>query len=315
MTKCLSCYQPLQETDLGEYHAKCRKTLFGQSDVVDFDLDLERIDELAKDMVRRQLAVTGVQPKLSLELHKEKGHKPRLTLVNVGGRYILKPPHAQYPNLPENEDLMMHLAEDWGLVTAKHTLVRLKSGELAYLAHRFDRSAAAKPIHQEDFCQLSERLTEDKYKSSLEQVAKLLLKYSTQPGIDAQRFYELCVFCYITGNADMHLKNFSLQYLEDGTRWLSPAYDLVCTRLAMPKDEEQTALTLNGKKKKLLERDWAELAKRLYLTTKYLTGFKKRVKQWQSDKLYARVEDSFLPDSYKTTFLALVSERLSKLGY
>src|SRR5690606_38148602 len=123
------------------------------------DFDIRQVEEMAAQIVVKSVAVTGVQPKLSLQLEKRTHETPRLTIVGLHGDYILKPPSAEYAGLPENEDLTMHLAALAGISTARHTLIRLRSGELAYLTKRFDRDKGRK-IAVEDFCQLSENLTE-----------------------------------------------------------------------------------------------------------------------------------------------------------
>jgi serine/threonine-protein kinase HipA len=148
--------------------------------------------------------------------------------------------------LPEIEDLTMHLTTLAGIKTVPHSLIRLKSGNLAYITKRIDRNKKKK-IHMEDMCQLTERLTEDKCHGSYEQIAKAVLKYSVNPGLDVINFYEQVVFSYLTGNADMHLKNFSLIDRPEMGYTLSEAYDMVTTALVNPADKEDLALTLNAK--------------------------------------------------------------------
>ncbi len=208
--------------------------------------------ELAEQVVRSSITVTGVQPKLSLDLEpaKQTTLPQRFTIVGLWGTYILKPPTKQYPYLPEVEDVTMHLASLSKIKTVPHSLIRLQNGSLAYLTKRIDRNKSEK-IHMEDMCQLTERLTEHKYDGSYEQIAKAILKFSANPVLDVINFYEQVVFSFLTGNADMHLKNFSL--IKDPLLGysLAPAYDMVATALVNPSDKEELALTLNGKKRKL----------------------------------------------------------------
>src|SRR5690606_38986653 len=140
--------------------------------------------------------------------------------------YILKPPTPHYQQLPEVEDLTMHLAALAKIKTVPHSLIRLQSGKLAYITKRIDRTKKGK-LHMEDMCQLTERLTEHKYQGSYEQIAKAILKYSALPGLDLVNFFELVVFSFLTCNADMHLKNFSLIQQPGMGMVFSPAYDLV----------------------------------------------------------------------------------------
>ncbi|WP_242917242.1 HipA domain-containing protein [Pontibacter liquoris] len=197
------------------------------------------------------MTVTGVQPKLSLELSagEREGAPKRLTNVGLWGGYILKPPSKHYIELPEVEDLTMHLATIAGITVVPHSLIRLQSGNLAYITRRIDRTRKGK-LHKEDMCQHTERLAEDKYHGSYEQIAKSIRRYSTNPGLDVVNFYEQVLFSFLIGNADMHLKNFSLLLQPALGPVLAPAYDLVATALVNRADEKDMALMLNGKKKK-----------------------------------------------------------------
>ena len=224
MRNCLCCYQPLKE-DEKDFHTSCAKQLFGTTQPPILDFDAKQLDELAKQIVIKSIAVTGVQPKLSLQLSKQNNESPRLTIVGLYGDYILKPASKEYVELPQNEDLTMHLASLVKIKTAKHSLIRLRSGELAYITKRFDRNRKGR-IAMEDFCQLSENLTEHKYRGSIEKVGKLTYQYTTNKGFEVQRLFELVLFSYLTGNTDMHLKNFSLIENTLSEYELSPAYDL-----------------------------------------------------------------------------------------
>ena len=208
MSKCFYCYQRLEHGQQ-DYHPTCAKKIFGTTQVPLIDFDLQQLEELAKQNIMNRKAVTGVQPKLSLHIEKLKNKPSRLTKVGLHGDFILKPQSFQYQELPENEDLTMHLAELVLIKTARHGLIRLKSGELAYITQRFDRNKGEK-IAVEDFCQLSENLTEHKYRGSIEKIGKLTYSFTKNKGYETQRLFELIIFCYLTGNADMHLKNFSL---------------------------------------------------------------------------------------------------------
>ena len=254
--RCLYCYQELN-SDEKDFHPACSKKIFGtpQPPVVDFEES--QMEEMAKRIIRSHSAVTGVQAKLSLEISngENKNEPGRFTIVGLWGGYILKPPSKDYEQLPEIEDLTMHLAGIAGIETVPHSLIRLSSGQLAYLTKRIDRNKKRK-IHMEDMCQITERLTEDKYRGSHEQIAKAILKYSVNPGLDVVNFYEQVLFSFLTGNADMHLKNFSLINMPGVGYTLSPAYDMVATELVNPEDNEELALTLNARKNKIARKDF-----------------------------------------------------------
>lgn len=251
---CLYCYQ---ESDT-DFHPRCSKKFFGSTEPPKVPYTEDDLLKLAEQMIKGRTTITGVQPKLSLHIEKPDNEPEKLTIVGLWGSYILKPQSALWPALPEIEDLTMHLAQASNIRTADHSLVKLKSGEFAYLTKRMDRQNSQK-IHMEDMCQLLGRLTEDKYKSSHEQIAKVIKLHSMNPGLDLVRFYNLTLFSFLTGNADMHLKNFSLIRNEDGKHELSPAYDLVSTALVVKDDDEELALALCGKKKRLKRSDF-ELA-------------------------------------------------------
>ena len=266
MGKCLYCYKPLTDGER-DFHQKCSKQFFGVKDAPILDFGKDDLKAIAQQIVIRSVTITGVQAKLSLALEKIDKQNSRLTIVGLWGDFILKPPSETFPQLPENEDLTMKLATLCGIKTAEHSLIRLASGELAYITKRFDRTKGKK-VHVEDFCQLTETLTEHKYRSSMEKVGKALKNFSTNTGFDALAFFELTIFCFLTGNADMHLKNFSLLKTQSGEIQFSPAYDLVSTKLAMPQDLEEIALTINGKKNRLKKVDFEKLGESLGISVK-----------------------------------------------
>jgi serine/threonine-protein kinase HipA len=273
-------------------------------------LGKEELQEMARRLIVRSVAVTGVQPKLSLDLEKVNARTNRLTVVGLWGGFIMKPPTEQFEALPENENLTMKLADLCGIKTAVHTLIRLQSGELAYLTKRFDRQGNRK-IHIEDLCQLTETLTEYKYRGSIEKVGKTIRTYTTNKGLDALTLFELVVFCFITGNADMHLKNFSLVRFDNGEVALSPAYDLLSTKLAMPEDVEESALTINGKKNRLKRTDFDELAIKLGIPAKSSERVYAKLAKKQPEMLEL-IEQSFLPDNMKDKYAKLLIERLER---
>ena len=310
MMNCLYCYQPLNKDEI-DFHPSCSKKIFGTTQPPVIDFDLKQLEELAKQIVIESKAVTGVQPKLSLNIKKQINEVPRLTIVGLQGDFILKPPSEQNKELPENEDLTMHLAELARIKTAKHSLIRLHSGELAYLTKRFDRNKGQK-IAVEDFCQLSERLTEEKYRGSIEMIGKIANKFTTNNGIEAQRLFELILFCYLTGNADMHLKNFSLIENLLGEFELSPAYDLLNTAIVIPDDKEESALTINGKKSKINIKDFNVLATSLKINEKSQQAIYARLNKILP-KWIECIHDSFLSKNLQKTYIEILQKKHAKL--
>ena len=307
MPKCLYCYKELNANET-DFHKACSKQFFASATPPLLTLNKEQLETLAKEIIVRSIAVTGVQPKLSLQLEKTRNEAPRLTLVGLYGDYILKPPSEQYPCLPENEDLTMNLAEVAGIRTAAHSLIRLSSGELAYITRRFDRQNGQK-IAVEDFCQLTETLTEHKYRGSVEKIGKLVRQFTTNKGYEQQRLFELILFCYLTGNTDMHLKNYALIENALGQYELSPAYDLLSTVLVLS-DEEESALTINGKKNRLKRTDFDSVAKSLQINEKTVAAiyqrFTKILPIWQQ-----WIERSFLSAEMKKQYSDLIIAKLA----
>ena len=295
-----------------DYHPHCAKRYFGTTTVPGFPYRHTEIKELAKEVVRSQTAVTGVQAKLSMDIEKLQ-HESRFTIVGLWGRFILKPQTELYPYLPELEDLTMHLAEVAKIQVVPHTLVRFADGQLCYLTRRVDRTTKGAKLPMEDMCQLSEKLTENKYRGSHEQIAKLILHYSSAPKLDLERFWEIVLFSWITGNSDMHLKNFSIYSPIPDNYQLAPAYDLLNTLLVMPSDTEELALTLNARKKKIKLQDFRSAMMNSGLDEKVIQNMLKKFhsaeKQW-----YDWIERSFLPLEMKNGFIAMIKERLSRLN-
>jgi serine/threonine-protein kinase HipA len=313
MNRCLYCYQPLH-SDEKDFHSSCCKKIFGQSEVPVLPYREDQFEDLATEIIKTSASVTGVQSKISL--HLGKGNKDeatkRFTLVGLWGAYILKPPSQNYPQLPEVEDLTMHLAQIAKIKVVPHSLIRLQSGNLAYITKRIDREKNRK-LHMEDMCQLTERLTEDKYNGSYEQIAKAINKYSIYPGLDVVSFYEIVLFSFLTGNADMHLKNFSLFEQSNSGMALSPAYDLLATALVKPTDDEDLALTLNGKKKKIIRDDFLDAFSTIKLEEKQQQNiFNKMTNAKQS--WIETVKISFLTNEFKLKFIELIKDRFERLG-
>jgi serine/threonine-protein kinase HipA len=312
MNRCLFCYGLLDNHE-ADFHSACSRKIFNQVTPPVFNYLESQMEELALQVVRSQMAVTGVQPKISLGLSAGTGkNEPkRFTIVGLWGGYILKPPTLHYTQLPEVEDLTMHLADIAKIRAVPHTLIRLQSGNLAYLTKRIDRDKKNK-LHMEDMCQITERLTEDKYHGSYEQVAKAILKHSANPGLDVINFFEQVLFSFLTGNADMHLKNFSLIRQPGIGNILSPAYDMVATALVNPADDEDMALTLNGKKKKINSKDFIIAFTSLNLDAKQQENIFKKMEK-SKDKWLEFIDISFLSTEFKSSYKNIIRDRFSRL--
>lgn len=309
MKRCLYCYQELTDREI-DFHPRCANKIFGSADIPLLPYTKDKIEALALQVVRSQTTLTGVQAKLSLNIEKTKGEPKRFTIVGLWGRYILKPQTEQFKHLPEVEDLTMHLAEIAKVKVVPHSLIRFQDGELAYITKRIDRTSNGKKLAMEDMCQLSERLTEYKYKGSYEQIAKVIMKYSTAPKLDVVNFWEQVLFSWITGNADMHLKNFSLYSVRKGTYALTPAYDMVSTTLVIPEDTEELALTLCGKKRKIKRSDFVVAMSGSGLEDKIIEKMFAKFEKI-SEKWFEFIDISFLPDDMKELYKQIIADKVA----
>ena len=310
---CLYCYKKTDGVIETDFHERCSLEFFGTPKAPILAYSLNQMSELAKDIVERSVAVPGVQPKLSLSLVSdaiEGNSRERLTVVGaLRGNYIFKPPSEHYPEIPQNEHVTMRIAESFGIKTVKSSLIRLQSGELSYITKRIDRTDCGEKIHMLDMFQILEAF--DKYKSSMEKVGKAVGEYSNDTLLDQLYFFELSVFSFLTGNNDMHLKNFSM--INTGNKWvLAPAYDLLNVTIINPEDKEELALTLDGKKKKLKRANFEHLGKVLGLNTKQIDGvFKRLIKN--KPLAFDWIDNSFLSDDYKVKYKTLLEERYKLL--
>ncbi|SDX72499.1 serine/threonine-protein kinase HipA [Flavobacterium degerlachei] len=311
--KCLYCYKPLADDAVGDFHEQCSLEFFGSKQQPVFEHSLKQMVDLAKNVVERSVAVPGIQPKLSLSIVNDTihdGNKGRLTVVGaLGGNYIFKPPSAQFLEMPENEHVTMRIAEAFGINTVMSSLIRLQSGELSYITKRIDRTETGEKIHMLDMFQITEAF--DKYKSSMEKIGKALDEFSDNTLLDKVYFLELAIFSFLTGNNDMHLKNFSM--IHSGDTWtLAPAYDLLNVAIVNPDDTEELALTLEGKKKKLKWEHFKKLGSTLGLNEKQIKGMAKR---FQKNKPIAIqwINNSFLSDAFKEKYKVLLEERYHRL--
>lgn len=311
--KCLFCYKELADNEI-DFHSSCSRKIFGATTAPELPYTRDNLTELARRVVRSQTTLTGVQAKLSLDIKKGgRNEAERFTIVGLWGRYILKPQTERFAHLPELEDLTMHLAEIAKIQVVPHSLIRFSDGELCYITRRIDRTENGEKLAMEDMCQLTERLTEHKYKGSYEQIAKVIQKYSSVPKLNLINYWEQVVFSWITGNADMHLKNFSLYSKVNQQYNLTPAYDMLSTALVMEEDTEELALTLNGKKRKIRKSDFEISMRALGLEEKVIRNiFNKFLKV--KDKWFDFIDISFLPEEMKIAYKDIITNRLTLLN-
>ena len=309
MSKCLYCYKELGEGEV-DFHKACSKKFFGVPTAPELPYSLDELDTLAAQVIKSQTTLTGVQAKLSLHLDRHEGSK-RLTIVGLWGDFIFKPQTQSYKTLPENEDLTMHLAEIAKIKVVPHTLIRLQDGTLGYLTKRIDRTSEGGKIPMEDMCQLTERQTEYKYKSSYEQIAKVIAKHSYVPLLDLTDFYEQVFFNWLVGNNDMHLKNYSL-YAPKGKWVLTPAYDLLNVSMVNPKDTEELALTLNAKKNRIKKSDFVRAMETSGISPKVFDNILAKYRKLLP-KFNEIIDLSFLDKEDKEIYKQSITSRLARI--
>ena len=314
MSKCLLCYQELEEGQV-DFHPACARKIFGSDAAPILPYTRDNMSELARMVIRTSASVTGVQAKMSLDVNRGGKNEPaKFTIVGLWGKYIFKPQSGKYPCLPELEDLTMKMAESAHIRTARHTLIRLADGELGYLTLRMDRGPKGEKISMLDMCQLSNRLTEHKYYGTYLQLAETIKKYSSAPMLDVQRFWEVVLFSWITGNSDMHCKNFSLLDTGGGEYALAPAYDLLAVLLADPEDSEEMAMSFAvGGEKSGFDRStfvtaFIQSGIPAAVANKMIERMKGHLPEWE--KLIAQ---SFLPERMKADYCQLLKKRISQL--
>ena len=268
----------------------------------------EQRQEAASRAVK--MSVQGVQPKLSARLLIK---DTKFEIVDQNGTFIIKPQSDLYLQVPENEDLTMKMAAAFGIEVPLTGLIYSKDGSFSYFIKRFDRYAKTKKYHVEDFAQLTENTRDTKYNWSMEKLIPVLDKFCSFPMLEKRKLFRRVLFCFLTGNEDMHLKNFSL--ITRGSKVeLSPAYDLLNTTIATGKAVEEMALPLAGKKsnisRKLLFDYYA--SERMNLNQKTIDSEIQNLTNKKTD-LEKLIGISFLSAEMKKKYLELLNERYERL--
>lgn len=303
MKRCPITYE---ECGTEQYSLKGLHLLSRQlNDSFYFPYSTEEQLQLAAKLATK-MSIAGVQPKISVRLNVKEA---RFSITERGGTYIIKPQHPYFPEVPENEDLTMKLAAMYGINTPVHGMIYGSNGQLSYFIKRFDRHGAHKKWGVEDFAQLSSATRKTKYESSMEKVGQIIEEYCTFPMVEKLKLFKLTVFCFVIGNDDMHLKNFSLIHYPDKVE-LSPAYDLLNTQIILKSDEEM-ALPLRGKKRKLRREHFVDyfgherLGLRIELLEETLEELARVVSSWK-----ALIQKSFLSLQKQEAYLAVLEKNL-----
>lgn len=265
--------------------------------------------ELRQEAANRakKLSIQGVQPKLSAAVSII---DQEFKIVDQFGTYIIKPQNDLFPQLPENEDVTMRMAKAFGLEVPFHGMLYAKDGSLSYFIKRFDRYGKGKKWATEDFAQLTGNTRDTKYRFTMEKLIPVLDEYCSFPAIEKADFFKRILFCYVTGNEDMHLKNFSL-ITQKGKTTLTPIYDFLNSTIAIKNPEEEIALMLKGKKRNLRAADFIDYyaKERLLLNEKTINTILNQMKN-ATPKWKELLEISFLSDVMKEKYLELLENRV-----
>ncbi|WP_016989162.1 HipA domain-containing protein [Flavobacterium sp. ACAM 123] len=266
--------------------------------------------ELRQEAANRakKLSIQGVQPKLSAAVSIV---DQEFKIVDQFGTYIIKPQNDLFPQLPENEDVTMRMAKAFGLDVPFHGMLYGKDGSLSYFIKRFDRHGKGKKWATEDFAQLTANTRDTKYRFTMEKLIPVLDEFCSFPAIEKADFFKRILFCFVTGNEDMHLKNFSL-ITKNGKTTLAPIYDFLNSTIAIKNPNEEIALPLKGKKSNLKASDFIDYyaKERLQLNEKtiatILDQMKKATPKWKE-----LLDISFLSHEMKEKYLELLESRIA----
>ncbi|MCE5293841.1 MAG: HipA domain-containing protein [Chlamydiales bacterium] len=306
MNRCPITYEML---DSGRYSKKGLMQLSRSlKNLAEFPFSAQEQRELAMQYASK-LSIQGVQPKLSVRLNT--AHE-QFEIVESGGTFIVKPPHQIYNEVPENEGITMRLAKVFGIDVPLHGLMYNKDGTKSYFIKRFDRIARGHKLAVEDFSQLLGHSRNTKYDSSMEKVSSVLDKHCTFPLIEKRKLFRRTLFCFLVGNEDMHLKNFSLIRANNKIEQ-TPAYDLLNTAILL-KSGEELALPLRGKKSKLTKDDLFDYfaSSRLGLSAKVVQEELANL-QNTGPQLESLIQESFLSIETKERYIQLLKERIKRI--
>lgn len=307
MNKCPLTYQPCGgEKYSGEGLRKLSRYL---TDLHDFPYSAFEIRQTAAVNMKK-MSIQGVQPKVSALLNIK---KQTFEIVETGGLFIIKPQHDHFPQMPENEDLTMKMAALTGIETPLHGLIWCSDGTLSYFIKRFDRIEKKNKLPLEDFGQLAQLPPEQKYDYTLEKTVKIIETYCTFPVIEKRHFFKRILFSFLTGNEDMHLKNFSLITRNNRVE-LSPAYDLLNSTILLGPQAEESALMLAGKRKNLSKRDLVDYfgGEKLGLNSTVIAAvlgeLSEALPQWET-----LIGQSFLSVNARVAYLDILKKRCERL--
>ncbi len=309
MNRCPITYNLCEEDTYSEKGLKLLSPTLKSLSLLEFTAEELRAEAMYR---ASKMSIQGIQPKLSAILNIKDG---LFVIVDKSGRYILKPQHHIFPELPQNEDLTMRLAASIGVEVPLHGLIYSKDGSLTYFIRRFDRKGQKDKIAVEDFAQLAGLSRDTKYNFSMERLVKLIDDYCTFPTIERAKLFKLVLFNFLIGNEDMHLKNYSIIIRNDKVE-LSPAYDLLNSSIVLKGDIEEIALSLKGKKSNLNRDILVNYfgKERCNLTDKIIERILETI-QTELPSWFNLIDISFLSNEMKGKYRDLLQKRINILGF
>jgi serine/threonine-protein kinase HipA len=307
MKRCPITYEPCENSLYSEKGLKLLSQNLVNLELLAYTAEEQRAEAMARAV---KLSIQGVQPKLSAVLNIREG---KFDLVDTGGKYILKPQHHLFKQLPENEDVTMRMAKLAGIAAPLHGLIWSKDMSLTYFIKRFDRAGHKEKIPVEDFAQLGLMTRDTKYNYSMEKLVLLIDTYCTFPMIEKAKLFRIVLFNYLVGNEDMHLKNYSVIRKGDKTE-LAPAYDLLNTTIVLKGNTEEIALSLAGKKSNLTRKVLVDYfgKERCGLTGKVIESNLLALSQ-AKEKWYSLLDVCFLSGELKEKYAILLDKRIKIL--
>lgn len=309
MNRCPITYEPCGELLYSQAGLKLLSPVLKDLALLDYTAKELRIEAMVR---ASKMSIQGVQPKLSAVLNIKNGS---FDVVDKNGRYILKPKHHIFPELPQNEDLTMHLASTIGIEVPLHGMVYAKDRSLTYFIRRFDRKGQKDKVPIEDFAQLAGMSRDTKYNYSMEKLVRLIDDFCTFPAVEKARLFKRVIFNYLIGNEDMHLKNYSV-IVQAKKVEISPAYDLLNSTIVLKGDIEEIALPVNGIRRNLNKDILINYfgKERCALTEKVieknLEEIKSKLPQW-----FFLIDNSFLSSEAKEKYRLLLQKRLKVMGW
>jgi len=309
MNRCPITYNPCEEDSYSEKGLKLLSPTLKSLSLLEYTAEELRIEAMHRAV---KMSIQGIQPKLSAILNIKDG---LFVIVDKSGRYILKPQHHIFPELPQNEDLTMRLAASIGVEVPLHGLIYSKDGSLTYFIRRFDRKGQKDKIAVEDFAQLAGLGRDTKYNFSMERLVNLIDNYCTFPAVEKAKLFKLVLFNFLIGNEDMHLKNYSIIIRNDKVE-LSPAYDLLNSSIVLKGDIEEIALSLKGKKRNLNRNILVNYfgKERCNLTDKIIERILESI-QTELPSWFNLIDICFLSHDMKDKYRDLLQKRISILGF